>query len=385
MSVRILEVEDLGMWAAIAVHLKLVDFGRAVHLAKLMSNGNYAAYNGQYNESENASEVSEDEIEKVALDRLAKKDFISGGSVNLAYNCYDNEGVFYYGGAFMKFHANDKSHDGVNELIDMDEKINEFYRAEERRAERAAEDNVAYSEVGKLPVLSATDFAAMMEERKATGLIVASFSVDESDSMTDYYGGRTSRHVVIGFATGSRTSFPQMRKAAAMFPPTSNYGPGHDQFFVSLVWDHNYDEDPGRAYFKWDGGSWSTKPVRGQGIPFHWYSSDYAACQAGMSYEFSTQAEAEEFVAANEPKRGTEWHIGVVSFEHRENYSMGGGNYLGHDRYNGWKVKTVNYKFGPCEYFAAPVAEKAKKPKKVSVAKPVESVSSVAVDYAANV
>jgi hypothetical protein len=38
-----------------------------------------------------------------------------------------------------------------------------------------------------------------------------------------------------------------------------------------------------------------------------------------------------------------EWQIDCQSIEHRENYSMGGGNYLGRSRYGGWMVKSQTW------------------------------------------
>lgn len=56
----------------------------------------------------------------------------------------------------------------------------------------------------------------------AKAVLVAEFVHDESDAMTDYFGSRTSRCVILGFSKHTRDLFPEMRKAAARFEPTQN-------------------------------------------------------------------------------------------------------------------------------------------------------------------
>lgn len=56
----------------------------------------------------------------------------------------------------------------------------------------------------------------------AKAAIVAELAEDCSDSMTDYYGHRTLRTVVIGWSKHERDLFPEMRKAAATFPETAD-------------------------------------------------------------------------------------------------------------------------------------------------------------------
>jgi hypothetical protein len=47
------------------------------------------------------------------------------------------------------------------------------------------------------------------------------------------------------------------------------------------------------------------------------------------------------------------WSIEVKSYENRENWSMGGGNYLGASRYDGWQVSSEEGigENGPVEFF----------------------------------
>jgi hypothetical protein len=46
------------------------------------------------------------------------------------------------------------------------------------------------------------------------------------------------------------------------------------------------------------------------------------------------------------------WRITEESIEHRENYSMGGGNYLGDSRYGGWTVYSTTYTPASIEAFS---------------------------------
>lgn len=56
----------------------------------------------------------------------------------------------------------------------------------------------------------------------AQAAIVAELQQDDSDSMTDYYGHKTTRTVVIGWSRHTRDLFAEMRKAAATFAETAD-------------------------------------------------------------------------------------------------------------------------------------------------------------------
>jgi hypothetical protein len=56
----------------------------------------------------------------------------------------------------------------------------------------------------------------------AKAVIVAELHENESDSMTDYYGYRTQRMVILGFSTHTRDLFPEMRKVATNFEETAH-------------------------------------------------------------------------------------------------------------------------------------------------------------------
>jgi hypothetical protein len=66
------------------------------------------------------------------------------------------------------------------------------------------------------------------------------------------------------------------------------------------------------------------------------------------------------------------WMVSGTMPENRENYSMGGGNYLGFGRYSGWRVSST-YGLGNCEVFVA----RATKPEP----KPSRQLESVAMDW----
>lgn len=56
----------------------------------------------------------------------------------------------------------------------------------------------------------------------AKAAIVAELREDDSDSMSDYWGSKTLRRVIIGYSAHARDLFPELRKAAALFPETAH-------------------------------------------------------------------------------------------------------------------------------------------------------------------
>ena len=207
----------------------------------------------------------------------------------------------------------------------------------------------------------------MASEVGADRVIVAKFMVDESESQTDYYGGRSARKVVIGFGKGKRESFKQLRQAAELFAPTAMYAPGNDRYELALVWDHNFNEnEPGRAFIEFDAQQDHMKPREGHAVPFHWYSDKFEGYEKGLrSIQLWSKKEVDLFLLENPALRGTRWDVRVDSYENRENYSMGGGNYLGSSRYSGWKVysELIDYakNWESIEFFNPPAKPKSKK------------------------
>lgn len=92
----------------------------------------------------------------------------------------------------------------------------------------------------------------------ATALIVAELDQDDSDLMTDYHSHKTLRHVAIGWRSGSKEDFRQLRKAAGNFSETVHLGPDADD---KIEHRENYSMGAGN-YLKnghRDNSGWSVK------------------------------------------------------------------------------------------------------------------------------
>lgn len=186
-----------------------------------------------------------------------------------------------------------------------------------------------------LPFVSVANIIACAPEG-AKAIIIAELEQDCSDAQSDYFGSRTvSPVIVLGFRMTARESFPALRKAAASWPATAHMGPGRDKYRVRIVFATSF-EDHGRYHHAGD---------------YAFIHADLLRDENGKDCDrFETQAEAEAFIAAKgephaihygETEVTFRWKIEHSSYEHRENYSMGGGNYLAADRYHGWKVSST--------------------------------------------
>jgi hypothetical protein len=89
-------------------------------------------------------------------------------------------------------------------------KAREEQEAKQKRQERNSQLMTAGRE--RLQILIPAD---------AKAVIVAELHEDESDSMTDYYGYRTQRIVILGFSRHTKDLFSEMRKYAANFEETA--------------------------------------------------------------------------------------------------------------------------------------------------------------------
>jgi len=90
-------------------------------------------------------------------------------------------------------------------------------KSAERRAQQQAEADAARQERAR--------YEAEIERRIpawAKAVIIGELIEDCSDSMSDYWNGRTIRSVVLGFSRHTRDLFPEMRAAAANFPETAD-------------------------------------------------------------------------------------------------------------------------------------------------------------------
>jgi hypothetical protein len=319
MSVSHLESLSLGAFAAAAVRHQFATLAEVVELLATVATANASALADQY--GDNVEPADADDIEAVALDVLAGR-VDAGTWPPLAYNCVTNAGRDYLPA------------DVADRLRFIEDETRRHTDREERQQARAEANAAAYDDVPRLATMTADELRQAMADAGADRVIVARFRVDESDGHSDYYNGRTAREVVIGLGRGRRESFAQLRKAAAGFKPTADYGPGLGRWFAHAVLDVSFQAN-GTCYHAGDRSPWR----------------DY------NNGPFPTKAAAEAHAAARplppievgETLVPMSWRITEERIEHRETYSMGGGNYLGDARYSGWTVYSTTYATGTVE------------------------------------
>jgi hypothetical protein len=350
MSVAPLTAQELGCFAAIAhKHLQAGPLADLCELAHQASHGNAAAYTAQYGDPMEPEAI--EDIEAAALDYLAeRRDMVADHFGPIAYNMIENDGTAYAAPGVQI----SQGHTLIATINEIEDRARKWQDGEHRKMKRAEENAEAFNEVGQLPVLTKAEIEAKMKAAGAERIIIASFMVNESDSYTDYHGGRTGRTVVIGFGKGKRESFRQLRAAAGKFPPTAHMGPGKDIYKPRVL---QLDDVVSNGSGHWK-GSYS-----------HWHR-ELQQDDHGHDVDFSTEAEALAWIAkkgAPEPIQFNTgkpeeklvrfgWDIIHSSYEQRENYSMGGGNYLGTSRYGGWKVTSRSGTYAVtdrCEVFLA--------------------------------
>lgn len=177
-------------------------------------------------------------------------------------------------------------------------------RAAERDAEHHARQN------------KSEEIAEEIARRRppwADAAIIAEMEIDDCDSMTDYFATKTDRKVLIGWRRGKREDFRQLRRAAAQFCETAHLGPGKERIELRA-----YDAKDNR-FLPWS--------MLGQG--------DEAP-------HFDNEQDADAWIEAHPAPDGYAIEKNVESIEHRENWSMGAGNYLkAARRYGtGWTVRS---------------------------------------------
>jgi hypothetical protein len=323
MSVSHLDRCNLAAFAAAAVQHNLAELAEVLGLLSTVAAANAAALAEQYGDTiEPATAV---EIGTAALEILAGR-ADAGGWPPLAYNCVTNAGRDFLPA------------DVADRLRFIEQEAGRIREREERQHARAEANAVAYDDVPRLETVNAERLREAMAAEGADRVIVATFRVDETDTQTDYFGSRSVRHVVIGLGRGRRESFAQLRKAAARFAPTRDYGPGLGRWFASVV----------LAADCYGNGCTLWKDSRS---PWH---DEHAA--GPLPTRAAAEAHAAGITLTPGNVGGTvipfAWRISEEPIEHRENYSMGAGNYLGCSRYGGWTVSSTTYPPDSVELFS---------------------------------
>lgn len=340
MSVAELTSQELGVFAGICVKLELLPLADVCRLCETIATGNRKAWEHQYNDF--ISVVTADDIEREALRVLAKPELMVDRCFGpLAYNMIANDRAAYDQSGQIA-----QGNPVLEQIQEFEEKANKWQEAKQREKERQAENDEAYEEVGPLEVLTADEIKAKCKAAGCQRVVMASFSCNESEMQSDYHGSRTARMVVIGFGKGKRENFKQLRKAAEMFPPTENFGPGRDEW---VIWVNHEEQTEETKYCP----------------------------QTRVNQLFTTEVEAESWIQSEMSKVESEgdysqdgicaknfgYKVHCESVENRENYSMGGGNYLGYSRYSGWQVSSTIidwFNGSGCEYFEPPKQDKPK-------------------------
>jgi hypothetical protein len=325
MSVAQLDTLELASVAATAVRLGLCPLADVSAMLATVSAANSAALAAQYGDTAEPSD--EDAIESLALDILADR-LDASGWAPLAYNCATNNG------------ANFLPADVAERVRSIEDACRRHEDREHAQAARAEANAVAYDDVPRLPTIDADRLRQAMADAGADRVIVARFRVDESDIHTDYFNGRTAREVVIGLGRGRRESFSQLRKAAAGFKPTADYGPGLSRWYAEPVTTIDYTDERGERVYAGTVSGWHRELIAGP-LPTRTAAEAHAAAHPLQPLNM-----------AHGPNVPLAWHITEDSIENRENYSMGGGNYLGASRYGGWAVCSTTWLPNSLEVFS---------------------------------
>lgn len=90
------------------------------------------------------------------------------------------------------------------------------------QAELMQQANEREAQARKAREEAAREAFARLRPADAKAVIVADYIQDESDPMTDYFGHTVTRTVVLAWSKHTRNLFPEMRKAARLFPETAH-------------------------------------------------------------------------------------------------------------------------------------------------------------------
>ena len=179
--------------------------------------------------------------------------------------------------------------------------------------------------------------------RNAAALIVAELDQDDCEIQTDYFAHHATRTVAIGWRTGKREDFRQLRRAAEGFEPTRHLGPDKD---LIHAYAHGAKPEPNR---------WTERHAfRDDSYQERVFETEEAARAAVAEAIAEDEREAAAMVPGG-PGRLVEFGYYARTFgydlhresvEHRDNYSMGSGNYLkaGGTHSSGWRVRSIPLK-----------------------------------------
>lgn len=103
---------------------------------------------------------------------------------------------------------------GTDELRAVIHKAEKIADAEIRRKEQEREERQRTKQRGM-------ELLRRIVPADVRAVIIAELHEDDSDPMTDYYGYRNIRTVILGFSHKTRVDFAEMRRAAAHFPDTA--------------------------------------------------------------------------------------------------------------------------------------------------------------------
>jgi hypothetical protein len=110
-----------------------------------------------------------------------------------------------------------------------------------RQAEQAAKQQQQERD-GQLKAAGRERLEAIIPE-DAKAIIIAELHEDESEPMTDYYGYRTRRTVILGFSTHTRDLFSEMRKYASNFSETAHLAEENEKY------EHREKYSMGAGYY----------------------------------------------------------------------------------------------------------------------------------------
>lgn len=313
MSVALFGVTELSTFAACLVDAVKMPLDDALDFAAEAAQANHATFCFAYDITEGSQHwepvVTRDQIKEAYEQGLAYSQSWFGP---IRYNLYSNGGTRF---------GSDSLHELLERVSDKLTRHFDHVKLKQRKAEQQRQ-------VDELcPALPKVSASVLLERatkyKKKPMLIIAEYMIDESDSMVDYFGGSVARRIVIGIC-GSRIDFNQMRKAADQFPPTTHLGVGKDQWRAVAEIDTDLKQ-----------------PTRYEVLRDEHYQQ--VTCSTREEIELAVQAAIE-----NKTDFATYARMGTIdyrvdSIEHRENYSGGGGYYLGTARYKGWRIRCESW------------------------------------------